>query len=309
MSILVGLFATQLIVDSWLWFLYKWTIVIKSKHYYRKIQQAQKMQSVVNIWINEFLLWTITREDIQIIFEGEDMKVNEKSQVIICNHRSIIDYTMIQHLFGAENVVFASWRRLMKYPSLIHFWSIFRNNENAAVSVSTFKKYKGLEKIVVFPEVNIFTPEVKLIERKLMKVKCKGLPVLHNVLYPRFGTFVNLIKALTNETSKRGLRMLEHLILPSKCDYQESINLVSLTIIYYTISLKPSGEYKLEQTLPALWDIWSLESPLIICVHSTNHNLDKLGRKKQTQLESWLETQWCAKDRLIESMELNVEVI
>lgn len=303
------LFILQSVLSGWIWYMNQWSRIISSKYYYRGIMKTEKIQTMVNIWINEFIIWSVLREDIQIIYEGETINTKCKNQLILSNHRSIIDYTLIQSQFGAENVIFAGWTRLMKYPSFKHFWTIFRHDENDNVSVSKIKKFYGPENLVIFPEVNIFTPEVKLIERKLMKLKYKGLPVLHNVLYPRFGTFVNLIKAFSNSNDRKWCRMLEYLILPTEPILRDSMKLLDLTLVYYKITLNSMGEYKLEQTIPALWDIWSLESPMILCIHSSYHDVDKLTKKKPKQLESWLETQWCAKDKLIDTFELNVEIV
>ncbi|CDO96484.1 unnamed protein product [Kluyveromyces dobzhanskii CBS 2104] len=271
--------------------------------------RAEKLLVMVNIWINEFILWSVMREDIQIIYEGENINSSDRNLIIISNHRSIVDYFLIQSQFGADNVIFASWTRLMKYPSLKHFWTIFRHDENASVSACKLKRFYGPENLVLFPEVNVFTPEVKFIERKLMKLKYKGLPILHNVLYPRFKTFVNLIQAFSNSSNRKWCRVLEYLILPTEAITRDSTKLLDLTLVYYTIKLNDFGEYKLEQTTPALWDVWSLETPLFLCIHASYHDFEKLSKKKPKQLESWLENQWSLKDKLIDTFELNVEVV
>lgn len=308
-AILCLFFVLQLMLELWVWYMNQWTKIISSRHYYRTVEQLRKTKIMIEVWINEFMIWSILRENIQVIHEGECLPAKKNKQIVISNHRSIIDYSVIQSQFGSELVIFASWGNLMKYPSLTHFWGIVRNDENYAVSISKFKNYHGSESIVIFPEVNIFTPEIKTVERKLMKSRYKALPVLHNVLYPRFKTFVNLIQAKSNEASTRWTKMLEQLIMPYENIPTHRSNLVDLTLIYYTISLKDSGQYKLEQTTPAFWDIWSLEAPLIVWIHTKNHELERLMTKKPKHLEAWLESQWCSKDRLIDTLELEVEVV
>lgn len=282
-GILLILFVLQLYLNVWIWYMSQWTRIVSSRRYYHIIGRVKKFKEMIDIWINQFIIWTVLREDIQIIYQGEKIKTDEKRQVIISNHRSLLDYTMIQSHFGAENLVFANWGRIMKYPSLQHFWTIFRHDENHSISTSKFKRFNGPESIVIFPEVNIFTPEIKMIERKLMKMRYKGLPVLHNVLYPRFGTFVNVIQAMSNNANNKWCQMFEQLILPAtQPSLTHHTNLVDLTLIYYTISLTNDDRYKLEQTTPSLWDVWSLETPMILCIHAQNYDLEKLAWYKES---------------------------
>ncbi|CUS23541.1 LAQU0S10e02784g1_1 [Lachancea quebecensis] len=158
---------------------------------------------------------------------------NNKSSLVIANHRSVMDYSLINYLVqGTERATarqsfwrliepketetelglkFVSWGRVCNMPSLRFLSCILTGDENRAVDATRLQEFledRGNRILAVFPEVNVLTPELRLVQRKL--AKDNYLPMLNNVLYPRFKNFKAAIRCLSHirgaGTDRRGRR-------------------------------------------------------------------------------------------------------
>lgn len=134
------------------------------------------------------------------------------------------------------------------------------------------QRSKFPEWIVLFPEVNIWTKE----DAELQKLQCEKfyLPVLLNVLYPRFSGFYNVINALS-----------------SKSNFKFS-KLYDISIIYH----------QKNRVSPSLIGFFASEAPLTVTVHIKSKFLSRVPVKR-SKLERYLEHAWVEKDRLLIQLE------
>ncbi|CAR23226.1 Mum3p [Lachancea thermotolerans CBS 6340] len=159
---------------------------------------------------------------------------NKRSSLVIANHRSVMDYSLINYLAQGEERVaarqnfwrlfesketdtmlglkFVTWGRVCNMPSLRLLSSILAGDENCAVDAARLQEFledRGNQILAVFPEVNVLTPELRLVQRKL--AKDNYLPMLNNVLYPRFKNFKAAIRCLSHVRgvgiARRGRRL------------------------------------------------------------------------------------------------------
>ncbi|SCU85152.1 LAFA_0D14136g1_1 [Lachancea sp. 'fantastica'] len=164
---------------------------------------------------------TLRHRNVKFIFTGDSLDVTESStSIIIANHRSVMDYVLIDFLIQGEHAPslqqylsnaffsqkgnsvapklrFVGWGRLTSIPSVKFFASILFKDENAKVSSNDIERVlmrEGNECLALFPEVNVITSELRLVQRKLAKESY--LPLLDNVLYPRFKNFNSAISCL-----------------------------------------------------------------------------------------------------------------
>ncbi|SMN20521.1 similar to Saccharomyces cerevisiae YOR298W MUM3 Protein of unknown function involved in the organization of the outer spore wall layers [Maudiozyma saulgeensis] len=174
------------------------------------------------------------KETVPILFteKSEEFKIIENNilvtTLIISNHRSINDYILIYHLiyeqlnstedkFSKATILKQLWfeNDISKYNNLLRIrfigWgNIFKliqveilkdiaiKDENSKItskSVLNLLKKNGNEIMIVFPEVNILTTELGMMQRKINENYSPFVSKFYNVLYPRFNTFVNIIVA------------------------------------------------------------------------------------------------------------------
>ncbi|SCU83900.1 LAMI_0C05248g1_1 [Lachancea mirantina] len=168
----------------------------------------------------------LMNDNVELVVTGDKMdlateKGESKTSLIISNHRSVVDYLLIQFLVlsgsgslvGARKLLldrirnpklrpptphvrFLTWGKIIALPTLSFFKSLFLNDENVSLpsaTITSFLQSRGNHVFAVFPEVNILTPEVRIVQRKL--AHNQFLPRLDNVLYPRFRNFVSVVKS------------------------------------------------------------------------------------------------------------------
>lgn len=142
--------------------------------------------------------------------------------LILSNHRSIMDYTLINYLINAQlgnnkltkksileafwndelieypKIRFISWGKMVNFPKLAFLFNILTKDENSHVSdhlLAQHLKTEGNQVLVIFPEVNTMSAELGIVQRKLNE----GYPFAasyHNLLYPRFKNYTNAIKCI-----------------------------------------------------------------------------------------------------------------
>ncbi|SCU97813.1 LADA_0H08460g1_1 [Lachancea dasiensis] len=162
---------------------------------------------------------TFKGNNIRIIRTGEPFEFDHTdTTLMMANHRSIMDYTLLNFLAqdhilaGKQELSWSCFYQLLNFPLTIPFkfisWGSISNmpsvrflsrivlrDENAAVSsndIMNILQKRGNHTLALFPEVNVMTPELRLVQRKLTKESY--MPVLNNVLYPRFKNFTSSIR-------------------------------------------------------------------------------------------------------------------
>ncbi|SCV04460.1 LAME_0H18602g1_1 [Lachancea meyersii CBS 8951] len=164
---------------------------------------------------------TFRNKNVRLIFTGGTLEITDPlnlptTSLIIGNHRSIMDYTLINYLVQGDKcpgvlqylrntlnwnvdcflpkLKFLSWGRLTNMPSIGLLSNILLKDENAAVDsqdLEDFLKKEGNHVLALFPEVNIITSELRLVQRKL--ARDNYLPLFDGILYPRFKNLTSTV--------------------------------------------------------------------------------------------------------------------
>ncbi|KAL3229224.1 Protein MUM3 [Nakaseomyces bracarensis] len=150
-----------------------------------------------------------------------DDEFNFMTTLLISNHRSLVDYVVLQYLiknsmgnshsrWGKFEIIskyyrskklegmrlqYLSWGQIVKFPNLlfgIHLLSTDENNPVNTEDIEYLLKNSYNQTIILFPEVNIMTTELSIVQRTLNSNK-SFTTQFRNVLNPRFKAFVNTI--------------------------------------------------------------------------------------------------------------------
>lgn len=154
-----------------------------------------------------------------------DDNLNFMTTLLISNHRSLMDYVLIQYLvktrmeskegstisrISKRGIIWRyfntqklegmrlqhlSWGQIVKFPTLLFGIHILFTDENNSVKTEDLEfllKNSYNQTVVLFPEVNIMTTELSIVQRTLNKNKSFGTQ-FRNVLNPRFKSFVHTI--------------------------------------------------------------------------------------------------------------------
>ncbi|KAG0668258.1 hypothetical protein C6P45_004864 [Maudiozyma exigua] len=190
------------------------------------------------------------KENVQIMFteKSEELKIVQNNifltTLIMSNHRSINDYLLIQYIlhhkllsekeklskmnilieFLYDNDIskykyllqirFISWGTIFRIIQLDIMKEIIMRDENYKIThkdINRFFMQNGNSLAVIFPEVNILTTELAMIQRKIHQDYSPFVSRFYNVLYPRFNTLTEIIRSFKllqtndNKTSKRSI--------------------------------------------------------------------------------------------------------
>lgn len=261
---------------------------------------------------------------VKFVISGDE--VNADSAVLISNHKSLADHIAMAYLARRSNsadptnadmkqpifgnltlprINFFSWFRLWKVPSLGVLFNLAKCDENwqlekslSDLVFSNLLKSKIPEWIILFPEVNIWTPEDSKLQQK--QSEKYFLPVLENVLYPRFSAFYNVISALNNKEHFKFTKLYDLTIL-----YQmETLLMPEDNIGNDLVSLpnRPSADYFVS---PTLLQIFSSEFSITVHINVKTKQLARIPKKKN-KMEKWLENSWVDKDTLLEQSKVNL---
>ena len=213
------------------------------------------------------------RERVEILFTADSHQLeflkdgNLLTTLVLANHRSINDYALISYILqnacraipneirrrdllklmwnvepprdkNYAKIGFVGWGDIFNFLS----WRLVRNvltrTENHAVSSQEIEKAlreNGNRILVMFPEVNILTAELGIVQRKLNQSYSTLVTKYYNVLYPRFKTFVNTINCIASLANverngrrkqsgkRRHLGMLRARLFKSQITNQQSI--------------------------------------------------------------------------------------
>lgn len=166
----------------------------------------------------------ITAESDELDFFDSADKL--KTTLLLSNHRSINDYMLINYLVQSSNsntmgyckkrhllqqfwernqppfplLNFISWGKICNFPHISLLKNVITQDENTFVPPRKIKEYlktNGNQILAIFPEVNIMTTELAIVQRKLNQ-DYPFVTRFYNVLYPRFRNFISLIKCFAN---------------------------------------------------------------------------------------------------------------
>lgn len=183
---------------------------------------------------------------IKLVITGDlydkDDNSNPQTSMVFSNHRSIFDYVVLQSIFRDINndnsINFSCWGKILDIPNIRLFKEIFTKNENFRVDVENIcnKKNNQNNTILFFPEVNVMTYNVKILQDKLNLQNDN--PVCKETLYPRYNTFLSLCHFYqqTNKESQKQMN-LKHENTQSKQKF-----FYNSTLTYYKPELVSKNE-------------------------------------------------------------------
>lgn len=200
---------------------------IRLKWIPRLSKACQLIQLCFQVHLVEMTLKDKKNVQIFLTAESDDLELYDDegkllTTLLLANHRSVNDYMLINYLIQncskhdsderkLRNVVrrfwrdgelmipplnFITWGKIVNFPHLSLMKNILMMDENAFVVPAKIKDHlttTGNQVLAIFPEVNIMTTELSIVQRKL----CQDYPFIakfYNVLYPRFKSFISAIK-------------------------------------------------------------------------------------------------------------------
>ncbi|QLQ79494.1 hypothetical protein HG537_0C01410 [Torulaspora globosa] len=204
---------------------------IKLKWIPRLNKLSQLVQLCFQVHLVEMTLKDKKNVQIFLTAESDSLELyDDEGQLVttllLANHRSINDYMLINYLiqncskypaderkmrnivrkFWQDDVLliprlnFITWGKIVNFPELSLLKNILMLDENAFVVPTKIKDHltdTGNQVLAIFPEVNIMTTELSIIQRKL----CQDYPFMakfYNVLYPRFKSFISTIRCFAH---------------------------------------------------------------------------------------------------------------
>lgn len=291
------------------------------------ISRTQYIIELICIWIfsnkmfeNKNCTKLFIREGSSIFNLSQNGLDSIKTTLFISNHRSCVDYFIINYLlrknvekdFSLYDVLkaitardnesldvqslipsklqFCTWGKLFNFPRLSNIYSFIFKDENTFINdIDLADKYKHPNNkiITIFPEVNIFNKELQIVQKKLFQ-DYSFIPKFNNLLYPRFLTFVNTIKAFAK---------LKNVQRPRESNYLLTKKLIKPSTIRKTIEKMITSEVNdnthiynkcLEKEDIVLESQTSLFLPKDqpIRISSNNSSIQKKSVEKQNQKQS-----------------------
>lgn len=196
-------------------------------------------------------------------------------------------------LLTLPRINFFSWFLLWRIPTLRILFNQAKCDENweleQPLSEFFFRKIlmsQNPEWIVLFPEVNVWTEADSALHKK--QSEKYYLPILQNVLYPRFSSFYNVITTLHTKENYKVSNLYDITILYKK---QQNPVHEGVTDEDYYVPFKP----------PTLLQIFSSQVPITVTINVKSKVLSRISVKRK-RLERWLEHSWVDKDKLISHM-------
>lgn len=267
---------------------------------------------------------------------------------VLSNHRSIFDYILLQYIFQNKQIdkvspnYMLTWGRLVKIPGIRTMINIFKKNENYKIKSSkVLDKYDNNTPVILFPEVNVMTKEVKIIHDKLCVQE--GTRIFKETLSPRYDSFLKLVGVVSKSENIENeyffnvtltyykleaipVEESTHICLAHKketslADLRNPLNWYKSVLNFNQIkqakidSKKQTGKckYQLLQIIPSLFECFyafnrTEKQPLIIRVHIEKIPMLLLKDKSKKKLELFLENKFAAKDDIINQFESSLKV-
>lgn len=254
--------------------------------FFPDLAEYTKRMAGMMVWKLCIFLSELNRVSIDV--EGDS--VDPFSAVLIANHQLLADYIVLAALaqkLGNQGEIqwealpqinFFTWFTLARAPSAKVLLNMARSDENWELaqlqSDRLFHRVRDSntpEWVVLFPEVNIWTPETSYLQAA--QARRYFLPEMHQVLYPRFSSFSNAVWLLKAEK------------LPTRA--QKFSTLYDVLIVHS----KPV----------TLLEFFSCKDPHKVTVHIKKKLLDRIPLRR-AKMERWLEKCWVEKDKTVDSI-------
>lgn len=243
----------------------------------QKSTVAQRLKSQF-YWYLAILLMLLNIVTVKITGDPIDLD----SALLMANHQSLADHIVLAYLAqtGSDTVVpqmnFFTWYLLWTVPCLRLCLNMFLCDENWELSRPMAKSlFLGLMRsdtsqwIVVFPEVNIWTPTSAYLQR-LQETKY-FLPQFDHLLYPRFPALFNAVSEVKSSGQAKFRKLYD------------------VTITYQN------------HKAPTLAQFFASANPIQVTIHTKSILLLSIPSRR-SKFESWLEKRWLEKDRRIATM-------
>lgn len=215
-------------------------------------------------------------------------RIDSGSAILMANHQSLADHLVLAHLAqvtsasAVPTVNFFSWYTLWTCPSLRLLLNMMACDENweltkpmASAVFHDVVASQAPEWIVIFPEVNIWTPTTAYLQ-KLQGLEY-FLPQFEHMLYPRFSAMYNAVVMAKSSGRSKFSQMYD-----------------------ITISYNMPGA-------PTLATLFASVDPIKVTVHIKAHSMSSVPARRK-KLEAWVEKRWVEKDRRLEMMEQGLSV-
>lgn len=228
--------------------------------------------------------------------------------VVISNHASFADCFVIQYLsrisvlgdqfnplqpreqFSLPIINFFSWFLVWRVPTLKILLHMLKCDENWELDekslsfvFSRLMRSKFCEWVVLFPEVNIWSPTGSALQKQVSEKYY--LPKFNHLLYPRFSAFYNIITALQQFES------------------HPYLNLYDVTIVYYRQTDRNGGTKN--YTPPRLLDIFASSEPITVVIYVKIRPVSRIPAQRK-KLEKYLEHLWQHKEKIITELKSEV---
>lgn len=344
------------------------------------LKYLHKMNQILPLMVHIIIVrkFFVNNKNIKIFYthSSDDVLLYSDDKLLttllISNHRSLNDYFLIIYMILYKNGAiketdgltdtfiklwdceeirdkirfeFLSWGSIYNLPT----WKLFKNitlkDENVAISSDTLKESiqtKGEQVFILFPEVNILTTELSIIQRKLNQDYYPFVNKYYNVLSPRFQQFINTLtgfKDVVNSTlnqkgpsgkffmkRKKSVQANEEVTSQDKLILFNKF-LYDITIVYYTPKLVSNGHnhdsgnlkvingIQIEEINPSFFKLFQSKNnseispePTIIVIDVQKHPVSPLLLMNAKKLEKWVELQWVRKESLINNLHSEVSL-
>lgn len=221
--------------------------------------------------------------DVHVSVTGD--RIVALSALVVCNHQSLADYFLLEQLAKSSTghvrprVNFFTWYAVWQIPTVKTWLNMVLCDENWELSKllceSAFLKILASEApqwVVVFPEVNIWTPTAAYQQR--MQAKKYYLPYYDHTLYPRYPGLSNAVCTLGTKTNIK---------------FSHAYN---VTIFYHT------------KRPPTLLQVFGSPTKICVTIDVKALPFNSIPQRK-AKLEKWLERTWLEKDKQLAAMKRN----
>ncbi|CAI4052225.1 Mum3p SKDI_15G4350 [Saccharomyces kudriavzevii IFO 1802] len=235
------------------------------------VPNLDKALEVIEIWFQLHLVEMTfeKKKNVQIfISSGSDdlnfFKDNQfQTTLMMCNHRSVNDYTLINYLFfkscptkyynklefiqklwkGEDlpewpQLKFLGWGKMFNFPQLDLLKNIFFKDETLTLSPDKLRNIletQNNQAIAIFPEVNIMSLELSMIQRKIHQ-DFPFVTNFYNLLYPRFKNFTGLMAAFSSIKNIKRKKNHNNIIKEARYLLHREID----KMVHKSITMEPS---------------------------------------------------------------------
>ncbi|CAI2030964.1 hypothetical protein SEUBUCD646_0H03270 [Saccharomyces eubayanus] len=237
----------------------------------RMIPNLDKILEMIEIWFQLHLVEMSfeKKKNVQIFISGGSDELNFfkdnkfQTTLMICNHRSVNDYTLLNYLFFKScptkyysmwefiqklrkgddlpewpQLKFLGWGKMFNFPQLDLLKNIFFKDETLNLPPDKLRNIletQNNQAIAIFPEVNIMSLELSIIQRKLHQ-DFPFVTNFYNLLYPRFKNFTSLMSAFSSIKNIKRKKNHSNIIKEARLLFHREID----KLVHKSITMEPS---------------------------------------------------------------------